>query len=82
MGEQKVHVVTGGGGYAGFRLGCALASKGHHVKLFDVRCPKGDLPENITFVQVCELRRCKKLNHTTDAVNFHMFLSGRYPGNV
>lgn len=45
------HLVTGGGGYAGLRLGKALQESGHDVILFDINEPQ-DIPENITFIQV------------------------------
>ena len=52
MGSNEMYVVTGGGGYAGLRLGRVLADKGCNVRLFDVRAPMEKLPHNVTFVQV------------------------------
>lgn len=37
--KQEVHLVTGGGGFAGFWLGRNLAAHGHRVILIDVREP-------------------------------------------
>ena len=50
--KQQCHLVTGGGGYAGFRLGLALRKAGHKVALYDVREPVEPLPDDITFIQV------------------------------
>ena len=50
--EKECHVVTGGGGYAGLRLGKCLFQKGHNVVLFDVRKPIDHVPEGIKFIQV------------------------------
>ena len=49
---SEVHVVTGGGGYVGLRLGRKLAEQGHQVMLFDVRKPVEKLPSNVQFVTV------------------------------
>lgn len=46
-------VVTGGGGYLGYHLGCALVRSGIAVVLFDVRKPKWELPNGAHFVKVC-----------------------------
>lgn len=51
VGKER-HVVLGGGGYAGYHLGKALAEKGHDVVLFDVRQPDQSLAENMKFVKV------------------------------
>lgn len=50
--KAEIHVVTGGGGYAGFRLGKKLAEMGHLVRLIDVNEPKWDLPERTEFFKV------------------------------
>ncbi|NWJ10129.1 D42E1 reductase, partial [Crypturellus undulatus] len=44
-------LITGGGGYFGFRLGCAMYEKGVDVILFDVVKPTQVVPEGVTFVQ-------------------------------
>ncbi|XP_019490215.1 PREDICTED: short-chain dehydrogenase/reductase family 42E member 1 isoform X3 [Hipposideros armiger] len=43
-------LITGGGGYFGFRLGCALNQKGVHVILFDISSPAQTMPEGIKFI--------------------------------
>nr|XP_044997837.1 short-chain dehydrogenase/reductase family 42E member 1 isoform X2 [Jaculus jaculus]XP_044997838.1 short-chain dehydrogenase/reductase family 42E member 1 isoform X2 [Jaculus jaculus]XP_044997839.1 short-chain dehydrogenase/reductase family 42E member 1 isoform X2 [Jaculus jaculus]XP_044997840.1 short-chain dehydrogenase/reductase family 42E member 1 isoform X2 [Jaculus jaculus]XP_044997842.1 short-chain dehydrogenase/reductase family 42E member 1 isoform X2 [Jaculus jaculus] len=48
---KETVLITGGGGYFGFRLGCALNQKGVHVILFDISSPSQSLPEGITFVR-------------------------------
>ncbi|KAF7666386.1 hypothetical protein LDENG_00107680 [Lucifuga dentata] len=45
-------LVTGGGGYFGFRLGKALASQGLSVILLDMHRPSCDIPDGATFYQV------------------------------
>ena len=50
--RRERHLVTGGGGYVGLRLGKALSDLGHDVILFDVCDAPKDLPENSTFVKV------------------------------
>ena len=49
---QQCHLVTGGGGYVGYRLGLALYKQGHKVVLVDVREPADVLPDNMSFIQV------------------------------
>ncbi|XP_069004624.1 putative short-chain dehydrogenase/reductase family 42E member 2 [Embiotoca jacksoni] len=44
-------VVTGGGGYFGFRLGRELAIKGLSVILLDMNKPPCDIPDGATFYQ-------------------------------
>ncbi|RLW01299.1 hypothetical protein DV515_00008071 [Chloebia gouldiae] len=44
-------LITGGGGYFGFRLGCAIYQKGVDVILFDVVKPLQTVPEGIKFMQ-------------------------------
>lgn len=48
---EETVLITGGGGYFGFRLGCALNQKGVRVILFDIIEPAQNLPEGITFVR-------------------------------
>lgn len=45
-------LVTGGGGYFGFRLGKELASEGMTVILLDVNKPLWDIPDGAIFLQV------------------------------
>ena len=45
-------LVTGGGGYFGFRLGRALASRGIPVILMDLHKPPWDTPDGAVFHQV------------------------------
>ncbi|XP_054856453.1 short-chain dehydrogenase/reductase family 42E member 1 [Eublepharis macularius] len=59
---KEMAVITGGGGYFGFRLGCALSKRGVDVILFDVSKPVQEMPEGVKFVQgdvrhVSELER-------------------------
>lgn len=44
-------LITGGGGYFGFRLACALLKTSSKVVLFDVSAPIQDLPEGLIFMQ-------------------------------
>ncbi|NXA38572.1 D42E1 reductase, partial [Eudromia elegans] len=44
-------VVTGGGGYFGFKLGCALASSGASVVLYDTSKPIWEIPNGVVCVQ-------------------------------
>ncbi|XP_062818069.1 short-chain dehydrogenase/reductase family 42E member 1 isoform X2 [Anolis carolinensis] len=48
---RETAVITGGSGYFGFRLGCALASQGLDVVLFDASEPPRPLPEGVRFVR-------------------------------
>ncbi|XP_036849778.2 short-chain dehydrogenase/reductase family 42E member 1 [Manis javanica] len=48
---KETVLITGGGGYFGFRLGCALNEKGFHVLLFDLSSPAQTIPEGIEFVR-------------------------------
>ncbi|ELU09595.1 hypothetical protein CAPTEDRAFT_166167 [Capitella teleta] len=46
------HLVTGGGGYVGLRLGAALLDKGHKVTLFDLNPPNDEeIPAGAQFIQ-------------------------------
>ncbi|KAI5097969.1 short-chain dehydrogenase/reductase family 42E member 1 isoform 1, partial [Silurus meridionalis] len=49
--QAGTYVITGGGGYFGFRLACALSKKSLRVVLFDVKPPSEALPEGVEFVQ-------------------------------
>ncbi|XP_021026040.1 short-chain dehydrogenase/reductase family 42E member 1 isoform X4 [Mus caroli] len=53
---EETVLITGGGGYFGFRLGCALNQKGVRVILFDITQPAQNLPEGIKFI--CGDIRC------------------------
>ncbi|XP_020655249.3 putative short-chain dehydrogenase/reductase family 42E member 2 [Pogona vitticeps] len=44
-------LVTGGGGYFGYHLGCALASQGVRVILFDRHKPRWEIPNKAVFIQ-------------------------------
>ncbi|XP_074866922.1 LOW QUALITY PROTEIN: putative short-chain dehydrogenase/reductase family 42E member 2 [Carettochelys insculpta] len=44
-------VVTGGGGYFGYNLGCALAKSGASVVLLDTQKPIWEIPSGIVFIQ-------------------------------
>ncbi|XP_061450442.1 short-chain dehydrogenase/reductase family 42E member 1 isoform X1 [Rhineura floridana] len=48
---KETALITGGGGYFGLRLGCALSKKGMDVILFDVSKPIQVMPEGVEFVQ-------------------------------
>ncbi|XP_043120384.1 short-chain dehydrogenase/reductase family 42E member 1 isoform X2 [Puntigrus tetrazona] len=47
----RTYLVTGGGGYFGFRLACALLKTSSSVVLLDVRPPSQELPEGTVFVR-------------------------------
>ncbi|XP_007516681.1 short-chain dehydrogenase/reductase family 42E member 1 [Erinaceus europaeus] len=47
---KETVLITGGGGYFGFRLGCALNQKGVCVILFDINRPAQPIPEGIKFI--------------------------------
>ncbi|OCT64235.1 putative short-chain dehydrogenase/reductase family 42E member 2 [Xenopus laevis] len=49
-GISKV-LVTGGGGYVGHNLGCALAQSGISVLLFDINKSQWDIPSGALFIQ-------------------------------
>ncbi|KAG7473479.1 hypothetical protein MATL_G00096230 [Megalops atlanticus] len=44
-------LITGGGGYVGYRLACALHKKGAKVILFDVRPPNEEMPDGMVFLE-------------------------------
>lgn len=44
-------VVTGGGGYFGYKLGCALASSGASVVLYDIHKPIWEIPNGVVCIQ-------------------------------
>ncbi|XP_037372123.1 short-chain dehydrogenase/reductase family 42E member 1 isoform X2 [Talpa occidentalis] len=59
---KETVLITGGAGYFGFRLGCALNQKGVHVILFDISSPAQAIPEGIEFVHgdICHLSDVEK----------------------
>uniref|UniRef100_A0A8C5D156 Putative short-chain dehydrogenase/reductase family 42E member 2 n=1 Tax=Gouania willdenowi TaxID=441366 RepID=A0A8C5D156_GOUWI len=65
-------VVTGGGGYFGFRLGRALAREGWTVILLDMNKPTCDLPDRAIFHQ-SDIRDYSSLYKVCDGVDcvFH-----------
>uniref|UniRef100_A0A8C5U8A1 Short chain dehydrogenase/reductase family 42E, member 2 n=1 Tax=Malurus cyaneus samueli TaxID=2593467 RepID=A0A8C5U8A1_9PASS len=48
---QKPPVVTGGAGYCGYKLGCALASTGASVVLCDIHKPLWVIPNGVVWIQ-------------------------------
>ncbi|XP_016053356.1 PREDICTED: short-chain dehydrogenase/reductase family 42E member 1 [Miniopterus natalensis] len=48
---EETVLITGGSGYFGFRLGCALNQKGVHVILLDISSPAQTIPEGIKFIR-------------------------------
>ncbi|XP_036896214.1 short-chain dehydrogenase/reductase family 42E member 1 [Sturnira hondurensis] len=76
-------LITGGGGYFGFRLGCALNQKGVHVILFDISTPAQTIPEGIKFIHG-DIRRLSDIERAFQNVDvicvFHIAsygMSGR-----
>lgn len=53
VNRSRKTIVTGGGGYLGYNLGCALVRSGTAVVLFDVRKPKWEIPKGADFFKVC-----------------------------
>ncbi|NWW90716.1 D42E1 reductase, partial [Rhynochetos jubatus] len=49
INRSRKTMVTGGGGYLGYHLGCALVGSGIAVVLFDVRKPKWEIPNGADF---------------------------------
>ncbi|NXG34883.1 D42E1 reductase, partial [Dromaius novaehollandiae] len=47
--RSRKAVVTGGGGYLGYNLGCALVRSGMAVVLYDVQKPKWEIPNGADF---------------------------------
>ena len=50
--RQECHLVTGGGGYAGYHVGKALIDEGHKVVLVDIHQTKYPMLEGMSFIQV------------------------------
>ncbi|XP_065139759.1 short-chain dehydrogenase/reductase family 42E member 1 [Paramisgurnus dabryanus] len=83
MDENKtgIFLITGGGGYFGFRLACALLKNSSKVVLFDVRPPSQELPEGIVFTQA-DIRDYTQVEKAVQGVHcvFHVAsygMSGR-----
>ena len=49
---EEVHLVTGGGGYTGYKLGKKLTDIGKKVILVDIVPPSSPLTKNMSFVRV------------------------------
>lgn len=47
----RTFLITGGGGYFGFRLACALLKTSSNIVLFDVNPPSQALPEGVVFTR-------------------------------
>ncbi|XP_073706887.1 short-chain dehydrogenase/reductase family 42E member 1 [Garra rufa] len=78
---DRTFLITGGGGYFGFRLACALLKTSSHVVLFDVRPPSQELPEGIVFIKA-DIRDYAQVEKAVRGVNcvFHIAsfgMSGR-----
>ncbi|XP_027678855.3 putative short-chain dehydrogenase/reductase family 42E member 2 isoform X1 [Chelonia mydas] len=65
-------LVTGGGGYFGYNLGCALTKLGITVVLFDIQKPKWEVPNGAMYFQG-DVRDCKALFQACGGVDcvFH-----------
>uniref|UniRef100_A0A3Q3NG66 Short chain dehydrogenase/reductase family 42E, member 2 n=1 Tax=Labrus bergylta TaxID=56723 RepID=A0A3Q3NG66_9LABR len=65
-------VVTGGGGYFGFRLGKELASQGMTVILLDMRRPPCEIPDGVIFFE-SDIRDYASLHKVCEGVDciFH-----------
>ncbi|XP_029781598.1 short-chain dehydrogenase/reductase family 42E member 1 [Suricata suricatta] len=80
---KETVLITGGGGYFGFRLGCALNQKGFHVILFDISSPAHSVPEGVRFIHgdICHLGDVEKAFQDADVTCvFHLAsygMSGR-----
>ncbi|KAG8506259.1 Short-chain dehydrogenase/reductase family 42E member 1, partial [Galemys pyrenaicus] len=59
---KETVLITGGAGYFGFRLGCALSQKGVHVILFDISSPAQAIPKGMEFIHgdICHLPDVEK----------------------
>ncbi|KAM9599114.1 putative short-chain dehydrogenase/reductase family 42E member 2 [Morphnus guianensis] len=52
LSEKRMRaVVTGGGGYFGYKLGCALANAGASVVLYDIHKPIWEIPNGVVCIQ-------------------------------
>ncbi|XP_028812619.1 short-chain dehydrogenase/reductase family 42E member 1 [Denticeps clupeoides] len=70
--QTETFLITGGGGYFGFRLACSLHEQGLNVVLFDVRPPAHQLPDGMAFCQgdICDYGQVEQAVHGMDCV-FH-----------
>ncbi|XP_039346965.1 putative short-chain dehydrogenase/reductase family 42E member 2 isoform X2 [Mauremys reevesii] len=66
-------LVTGGGGYFGYNLGCALTKLGITVVLFDIQKPKWEVPNGAMYFQG-DVRDCKAVFKACEGVDcvFHV----------
>uniref|UniRef100_A0A7M4EDK7 Putative short-chain dehydrogenase/reductase family 42E member 2 n=1 Tax=Crocodylus porosus TaxID=8502 RepID=A0A7M4EDK7_CROPO len=48
---KEIVLLTGGGGYFGYSLGCALAKSGASVILYDIQKPPSEVPNGAAFIQ-------------------------------
>ncbi|XP_029140921.1 putative short-chain dehydrogenase/reductase family 42E member 2 [Protobothrops mucrosquamatus] len=66
-------MITGGMGYCGFHLGCALLQEGIGVVLLDRSEPKRDLPQGAVFVQA-DVRDYEKVFQASEGIDtmFHL----------
>ncbi|XP_038662261.1 short-chain dehydrogenase/reductase family 42E member 1 isoform X1 [Scyliorhinus canicula] len=74
-------LITGGGGYLGCRLGCALHKMGRKVILFDIHNPIQQVPDAIVFIKgdICNYSEVEAVLRNVDCV-FHLAsygMSGR-----
>uniref|UniRef100_A0A087YAV1 Short chain dehydrogenase/reductase family 42E, member 1 n=1 Tax=Poecilia formosa TaxID=48698 RepID=A0A087YAV1_POEFO len=79
--DKNVFLLTGGCGYFGFRLACALHKRGARITLFDTVPPCQELPEDMMFMQgdIREYAQVEKAVFGVDCV-FHIAsygMSGR-----
>ncbi|KAI7802625.1 short-chain dehydrogenase/reductase family 42E member 1 [Triplophysa rosa] len=79
--RKGIVLITGGGGYFGFRLACALFKNSSKVVLFDVRPPSQELPEGIEFTKA-DIRDYTQVENAVRGVHcvFHIAsygMSGR-----
>ncbi|MEQ2286261.1 hypothetical protein AMECASPLE_000605 [Ameca splendens] len=79
--DKKVFLLTGGCGYFGFRLACALHKRGARIILFDNVHPSQELPADMMFVHgdIREYAQVEKAVFGVDCV-FHIAsygMSGR-----
>ncbi|XP_019724383.1 putative short-chain dehydrogenase/reductase family 42E member 2 [Hippocampus comes] len=70
--SSRTVLVTGGGGYFGFRLGRALAAQGMSVILLDINKPSWEIPDEALFYQ-SDIRDYSSLYNICDGVDcvFH-----------
>ncbi|KAK9393159.1 putative short-chain dehydrogenase/reductase family 42E member 2 [Crotalus adamanteus] len=66
-------MITGGTGYSGFHLGCALLQEGIGVVLLDRREPKRELPQGAVFFQA-DVRDYEKVFQASEGIDtmFHL----------